>query len=64
MNKKELRKISLQYRTLASQMLKIDSEEEISHVKAFLDFISETEFISSYIYECHQQDYDFESIFI
>ena len=37
MTKKELRKISLQYRTLASQMLKIDSEEEKVHIKAFFD---------------------------
>lgn len=33
MTKKELRKISLQYRTLSSQMLKIDSQEEVNYIQ-------------------------------
>ena len=41
MTKKELRKISLQYRTLSSQMLKIDSQEEINCIKIFFDYITE-----------------------
>ena len=40
MTKKALRKISLQYRTLSSQMLKIDSQEEIGCIQAFYDFIT------------------------
>lgn len=63
MTKKELKKISLQFRTLSSQMLKIDSEEEITHIQAFFDFISENELISDYIKSCHQQDYNFDDIF-
>lgn len=63
MTKKELRKISLQYRTLASQMLKIDAQEEINHIKMFYDFISSTPFISDYIIKCHTIDYDFAEIF-
>lgn len=59
MTKKELRKISLQYRTLSAQMLKIDSQEEINCVKIFLDYITNTSFIMKYISECHREDYDF-----
>lgn len=63
MNKKELRKISLQFRTLSSQMLKIDSEEEKTRIKAFFDFITETDFIHDYIIKCHQEEYDFDDVF-
>lgn len=63
MTKKELRKISLQYRTFASQMLKIDSEEEKVHIKAFFDFITGTPFIHDYIEKCHREDYSFEDVF-
>ena len=63
MTKKELRKISLQYRTLSSQMLKIDSQEEINHIKIFFDYITNTSFIMEYISECHKEDYDFVEIY-
>ena len=63
MTKKELRKISIQFRTLSSQMLKIDSEEERVHIIAFYNYITETAFIRDYIEECHQHDYDFEEVF-
>lgn len=63
MTKKELRKISLQYRTLSSQMLKIDSQEEINCVKIFFDYITNTSFIMEYIFECHKEDYDFAEIY-
>ena len=63
MTKKELRKISLEFRTLSSQMLKIDSQEEIGFIKAFYSFITETDFICDYIASCHKMDYDFESIY-
>lgn len=63
MIKKELRKISLQYRTLASQMLKVDEQEEINYIKMFFDFISSTPFISDYIAQCHTTDYNFVEIF-
>ena len=59
MTKKELRKISLQYRTLSSQMLKIDSQEEINCVKIFFDYITKIPFIMAYISDCHKEDYDF-----
>lgn len=39
MTKKELRKISLQYRTLSSQMLKIDSQEEVNYIQMLLFFV-------------------------
>lgn len=48
MTKKELRKVSLEFRTRSSQMLKIDSQEEISFMKAFFDFVTENEFIHNY----------------
>lgn len=63
MTKKELRKISLQYRTLSSQMLKIDSQEEINRIKIFCDFISSTPFIMDYINSCHSEEYDFKKIY-
>ena len=40
MTRKELQKISLQYRTLASQMLKINSQEEMYCIQQFYDFMS------------------------
>ena len=63
MKKSELKKISLKYRTLSSQMLKIDSQEEINYIKMYYDFINKTEVISEYIRNCHKQDYDFEEIY-
>ena len=63
MTRKELRKISLQYRTLSSQMLKIDSQEEINCIKIFFDYITNTSFIMEYISECHKEDYDFAEIY-
>ena len=63
MTKKELQKISLQYRTLASQMLKINSQEEMYCIQQFFDFINETSFLMSYIDECITEEYDFKSIF-
>lgn len=63
MTKKELRKISLQYRTLSSQMLKIDSQEEINCVRIFFDYITNTSFIMEYISECHKENYDFAEIY-
>lgn len=63
MTKKELRKISLQYRTLSSQMLKIDSQEEINCVKIFFDYITNIPFIMAYISDCHKEDYGFAEIY-
>ena len=63
MTKKELQKISLRYRTLASQMLKINSQEEMYCIQQFFDFINETSFLMSYIDECITEEYDFKSIF-
>jgi hypothetical protein len=62
MTKKELRIISLKFRTLSSQMLKIDSQEEIGNIQAFFDFITTTELIYNYITSCHNEDYDFDEI--
>lgn len=64
MNRKEIQKISLQYRTLSSQMLKMNSQEEMYCIQQFFDFISETEIIRNYINECKTQEYDFEQIFV
>lgn len=63
MKKSELKKISLKYRTLSSQMLKIDSQEEINYIKMYYDFINSTEIISEYIKRCHKCDYDFDEIY-
>lgn len=62
MTKKELRILSLKFRTLSSQMLKIDNEEEIRYIKIFMDFINESELISKYISHCHSTDYDIKKI--
>lgn len=63
MTKKELRKISLQYRTLSSQMLKINTQEEINFIQAYYDFISNTPIIFDYIQKCTTKKYDFARIF-
>lgn len=63
MTRKELRKISLNYRTLSSQMLKIDSQEEIYCVQMFFDFITNTPVLFDYISSCHTKDYDFKELF-
>lgn len=63
MTKKELRKISLQYRTSSSQMLRIDSQEELSYIKMFFDYITNTPFIFDYISACHKEDYNFSEIY-
>lgn len=62
MTKKELRKVSLKFRTLSSQMLKIDSQEEIGYMQAFFDFITETDVLCDYITSCHSKDYNFDEI--
>ena len=63
MTKKELRKISLQFRTLSSQMLKVNEQEEITYIQAFYTFITSTPIIHDYILSCHKTDYDFGAIF-
>lgn len=60
MTKKELRKISLTYRTLASQMLKVDSEEEKNFIQMYFDYITNTSVIYDYIMSCHKVDYNWE----
>lgn len=62
MSKNELRIISLKYRTLASQMLKIDNEDEVRYIKMFLEFVDDTKLLSEYVSHCHKLDYDFNSI--
>lgn len=39
MNRKEIQKISLQYRTLSSQMLKMNSQEEMYCIQQFPVYI-------------------------
>lgn len=63
MKKSELKKISLKYRTLSSQMLKVDSQEEINYIKMYYDFINNTEIIAEYIKDCHKQEYNFDEIY-
>lgn len=63
MTRKEIQKISLQYRTLSSQMLKINSQGEMYCIQQYFDFITDTPFIMNYINECRTQEYDFEQIF-
>ena len=63
MTKKELRKISLRYRTLSSQMLKIDSQEEINCIQMYYNYITDTPVIFNYIKSCHSTDYDFKDIY-
>ena len=63
MTKKEMQKISLQYRTLSSQMLKMNSQEEMYCIQQYFDFITGTKFIMEYINKCKLKEYDFEQIF-
>ena len=59
--KKELKKISLQYRTLASQMLKMNSQDEIYCMKQFYDFITETPYLLEYVQSCKGEELDFKT---
>ena len=48
-NRKEIQKISLQYRTLSSQMLKMNSQEEIYCIQQYCAIITKTELSMHYI---------------
>ena len=63
MTKKEMQKISLQYRTLSSQMLKMNSQEEMYCIQQYFDFITVIPFIMNYIDKCKIYEYDFKQIF-
>ena len=63
MNRKEMQKISLQYRTLSSQMLKMNSQKEMYCIQQYFEFITDTPFLMDYINECTRQEYDFKQIF-
>ena len=63
MTKKQLKAISIEYRNIASQMLKIDSQEEINYIEMYFNFITKTPFLYEYISSCHSQDYDFREIY-
>ena len=58
MNKNEWRKISVQFRTLSSQMLKVESDSDIGFISGFVDYIDSTEALSTYIKSCHTKEYD------
>lgn len=63
MNRKELQKISLKYRTLSGQLLKVNAQSEIYCIQQFYDFITNTPLLISYINECRINEYDFKKIF-
>lgn len=63
MNRKELQKISLKYRTLSGQLLKVNAQSEIYCIQQFYDFITNTPLLISYINECRTKEYDFKKIF-
>ncbi|WP_090173348.1 toll/interleukin-1 receptor domain-containing protein [Eubacterium oxidoreducens] len=63
MNRKELQKISLKYRTLSGQLLKVNAQSEIYCIQQFYDFITNTPLLISYINECRITEYDFKKIF-
>lgn len=63
MTRKEMQKISLQYRTLSSQMLKMNCQEEMYCIQQYFDFITNISLIMDYINECKIQKYDFNQIF-
>ncbi len=62
MNRKELQKISLKYRTLSAQLLKTNSQSEVYRIKQFFDFITNTPLLINYINSCKTKDYDFGKI--
>lgn len=63
MNRKEVQKISLKYRTLSAQLLKVNSQSEMYCIKQFFDFVTNTSFLISYVNSCRSIDYDFKQIF-
>ncbi len=63
MNRKELQKISLKYRTLSGQLLKVNAQSEMYCIQQFYDFVTSTPLLISYINECRTAEYDFKKIF-
>ena len=63
MNRKELQKISLKYRTLSGQLLKVNAQSEIYCIQQFYDFITNTPLLICYINKCRINEYDFKKIF-
>lgn len=63
MTRKEMQKISLQYRTLSSQMLKMNCQEEMYCIQQYFDFVTNMPFIIGYINKCNTKKYDFDQIF-
>ena len=53
----------MQYRTLSSQMLKINTQEEVNFIQAYYNFISNTPIIFDYIQKCSTKKYNFNQIF-
>ena len=62
-NRKELQKISLKYRTLSGQLLKVNAQSEIYCIQQFYNFVKNTPLLISYINECRITEYDFKKIF-
>ena len=63
MKRKELQKISLKYRTLSAQLLKVNAQSEIYCIQQFFDYITRTPLLISYVNECRTVEYDFKKIF-
>lgn len=63
MNRKEIQKISLKYRTLSAQLLKVNSQSEVYCIQQFFDYITNTPFLMTYVQSCRTKDYDFKQIF-
>ena len=60
MNRKELKKISHDFNSISSRMMRVAFDEYNMVLKKFVDFIDKNEIIRNYIYLGYDTDYDVE----
>ena len=62
LTKTELRKISREFRTIASRLLRTESKQGMSNLKRFISFIEENKIINEFILEHNKYNF-FEQIY-
>ena len=62
LTKTELRKISREFRTIASRLLRTEFKQGMSNLKRFITFIEENRIINRFLQEHHKYDV-FEEIY-
>ena len=57
LTKTELRKISREFRTIASRLLRTEFKQGMSNLKRFIDFIEENRIINEFIQKHNKHDF-------